>query len=298
MNSKEQGLIIRLSGGFYYVETATDIVETRARGIFRKEGNSPMVGDQVEIERTEEGKGVLTAILPRKNHLIRPPVANIDVLVMVVATESPIPNLQVIDKLLAVAIYKGIEPILVVTKADLSDPSAVVEIYRKAGFTVLVSEPNCPPPELLPLLAGKLAVFSGNTGVGKSTLLNSIAPGLALETGEVSKKLGRGRHTTRTTGIFRVGEALIADTPGFSSLETVMLEVILKDELADCFIEFRPYAGECRFTGCSHTKEKGCRIIEAVEAQEIAPSRFESYCSMYEDAKQLKEWDLPKKGGR
>ncbi len=293
----KKGLVTRLSGGFYYVTLEDgEVVETRARGIFRKDkNNSPMVGDNVNVEMTSEGVGRLSEVVDRRNYLIRPPVANIDLLVMVISMTAPLPNLPLIDKLLAVAIKKGIEPIIVFTKTDLEDPSKISEIYRKSGFVVMTSEIGSPPEGLLDLMAGKLCVFSGNTGVGKSTLLNELAPELNLQTGEVSKKLGRGRHTTRTTEIFKIGEALIADTPGFSSLETVMLEVIFKDELEDCFPEFQPYLGLCQFTGCSHTKEKGCKVIKAVEEGIIPKTRFDSYVIMYEEAKQIKEWEVNRK---
>lgn len=285
--------IIKSSGGFYYIDTPSGVVECRARGLFRKEGITPYVGDRVEWEQTENGKGYITKILERQNYLIRPPVANIDQLVMVIAVTDPPPNLLVIDKLLAVAEYKGIKPLIVITKGDLADGSALEALYRKVGYTVVAVRSLVEQPEaLMPHLKDQLSVFTGNTGVGKSTLLNALGPDLKLATGEISKKLGRGRHTTRTTEIYKLCGGMIADTPGFTSLETIQLERILKDQLEDCFIEFGGYLGRCRFTGCSHTKEKGCAVLDAVQAGEIAPSRFESYVSMYEDAKNIKEWEL------
>ncbi len=286
-------MIIKSSGGFYYIDTPSGVVECRARGLFRKEGITPYVGDRVEWEQTDGNKGYITKILERRNHLIRPPVANIDQLVMVIAVIDPPPNLLVIDKLLAVAEYKGISPLIVITKCDLADGFPLLELYRKVGYRVVaVSSLQEHPEALKPHLKDQLSVFTGNTGVGKSTLLNALEPSLNLATGEISKKLGRGRHTTRTTEIYKLCDGMIADTPGFTSLETIQLERILKDQLEDCFIEFGEYIGSCRFTGCSHTKEKGCAVIEAVQAGAIIQSRYESYLSMYEDAKNIKEWEL------
>ena len=308
-----QGRIIRALGGFYYIDTPDGLVECRARGVFRKDGVTPYVGDHRDLhsfptrrssdlgdlaraELTGEGKGYLVELLPRKNFLIRPPVANIDLLVLVVSTVSPAPNRFVLDKMLAVAEHKGIEPMLAVTKSDLRRDPELLQDYRKAGYRCLElsSATGEGVAELRELLTGgRLIVFSGNTGAGKSSLLNALEPGLGLATGEVSEKLGRGRHTTRHVELYPVGGGFLADTPGFSSVELEKFAVIRKEELAGCFREFAPYVDQCRFGDCSHTGEKGCAVVEAVERGEIARSRFESYCTLYEDAKKLNDWELP-----
>ena len=292
----KEGLIVRALSGFYYVKTGEgQEVECRARGLFRKQEISPCVGDRVELEETGEGKGQVVAILPRKNSLVRPPVANLDLLVLVVSSCEPLPNLLVLDKLLAIAECQNIPPAIVLTKSDLEDPSPVADIYRKVGYPVFVvsSETGEGVEEVRAFLSGKLCAFTGNTGVGKSSLLNRIDPRLSIETAQISQKLGRGRHTTRHVQLYEqpVG-GYIADTPGFSAVDLERFQVILKEDLELCFPEFEPYRTKCRFTGCSHTKEKGCAVLAAVEAGEIPKSRHESYLSLYEDAKNIKEWEL------
>lgn len=287
-----EGRIMKATGGFYYVECGGELVECRARGLFRKKEITPLVGDFARFERSE-GIGYLTEILPRKNELVRPPVANLDQLVLVSAAASPAPNLPVLDKLLAIAEHKKIQAAIVFTKSDLADVSGLLQLYRGAGYEAMsVNSLSGMVDAVRPLLGGKLSVFSGNTGVGKSTLLNALDPALALQTGEISQKLGRGRHTTRVTQIYKVAGGLVADTPGFSAIDTRQFELIRKEELEDCFPEFSPFLGGCRFTGCSHTKEKGCAVLAAVERGEISVSRWESYIALYEEAKEMKEWEL------
>ena len=292
----KEGLIVRALSGFSYVKTGEgQEVECRARGLFRKQEISPCVGDRVELEETGEGKGQVVAILPRKNSLVRPPVANLDLLVLVVSSCEPLPNLLVLDKLLAIAECQNIPPAIVLTKSDLEDPSPVADIYRKVGYPVFVvsSETGEGVEEVRAFLSGKLCAFTGNTGVGKSSLLNRIDPRLSIETAQISQKLGRGRHTTRHVQLYeQPGGGYIADTPGFSAVDLERFQVILKEDLELCFPEFEPYRTKCRFTGCSHTKEKGCAVLAAVEAGEIPKSRHESYLSLYEDAKNIKEWEL------
>ena len=214
-------------------------------------------------------------------------------LLLILSITDPAPNLSIVDKMLAIAEHKDIEAAIVVTKADLADTTALCETYRKAGYQVVsINSLSDSPDAIKPLIEGKICVLAGNTGVGKSTLLNALDPELMLKTGETSKKLGRGRHTTRVTELFELCGGYIADTPGFSSLETMQLEIIKKDALEFCFKEFEPYIGQCRFTGCSHTKEKGCAVLQALAEGEIAPSRHESYLQMYEEAKQIKDWEV------
>ena len=288
--------IIKGIGGFYYVRTAAGIVECKARGIFRNQKIKPLVGDYVNISLHEQAENTIDEILQRKNSLIRPPVANIDNLIIVSSMTTPLPNTFVIDKLCAVSERKEIEPIIVFNKTDAGDASSLVACYRHAGFTALsVSAKTGDGLESLKeVLCAKTSVFTGNSGVGKSSLLNALNSRLALETGEVSEKLGRGRHTTRSCVIFELCGGEVVDTPGFSSLEIERLDTMLKEDLQYCFREFEPFLQQCRFTGCSHTKEKGCAVIEAVEQGEIEPSRFESYRLLYEQLKDVKEWQLNK----
>ena len=288
-----QGRIIRQTGGFYYVDTGGAVIECRARGLFRKQGITPLVGDIAEMEPTDNAKGFLVGIAARKNSLARPPVANIDRLLLILSVADPAPNLLVVDKMLAIAEHKGIDAAIVVTKADLSNARPLCDLYRSVGYEVVCLNSLADSPgAVAALINGRICVLAGNTGVGKSTLLNALDPALALKTGETSQKLGRGRHTTRVTELFSLCGGLIADTPGFSSLETAQLELIKKDALELCFREFAPYLGQCRFTGCSHTKEKGCAVLSAVQSGEIAPSRHESYLAMYGEAKQIKDWEV------
>ncbi|WP_262398004.1 ribosome small subunit-dependent GTPase A [Zongyangia hominis] len=297
MNQTLHGLIVKALGGFYYVKTTHALFACRARGKFRKIEQTPLVGDQVEISPTGEEEGYVTNILPRKNFLVRPPLANIDSLVLVTSIEEPAPNTLVLDKLIAIAEHKDIAPAVVVSKADLEGEEAerFAKIYRTCGFpTFLVSSETGEGVEAVrSYLTNKLSAFCGNSGVGKSSLLNRIDDRLSLETAHISQKLGRGRHTTRHVELYELREGgYIADTPGFSSVDLERCEVILKDELQYCFREFEECIPHCKFTGCSHTCEKGCAVLAAVEEGSIPRSRHESYCALYEDAKNIKEWEL------
>ena len=226
---------------------------------------------------------------------MRPPLANVDTFAVVASVADPAPNTLVIDKLMAIACHKNISPILVVTKCDLGGPDALAGIYRTAGmpvFTVSKADGSGLDTLRQRLSAGGITAFSGNSGVGKSSLLNRLDGRLSIATGETSRKLGRGRHTTRHVELYAFGDGYIADTPGFSAVELERYEVIRKEELAGCFSEFAQYSKACKFTGCSHTVEKGCAVLEAVRAGLVHPSRHASYCVMYEDAKKIKEWEL------
>ena len=288
-----QGIILRSIGGFYYVEAADAVYTCRARGVFRRQGITPVAGDRVTITVQEDGSGVLEEVLERKNVLVRPPVANLDVLVLVASVCQPRTNTLVLDKMIAVAEKKGICPIIVINKSDLGDPTELENIYRSTGlecFTVTATDPSSLEP-LRRRLAGQICVFAGNSGVGKSSILNGIDPSLDLSTGEISEKLGRGRHTTRTATLYRLADGYLVDTPGFSSLDMEQVESIDKDELAYCFREFAPYEGKCRFIGCAHYREPNCAVRQAVEAGDISASRYESYVTMYEAVKDKKEWE-------
>ncbi len=285
-----RGIITRSIGGLYTAESSDGVYECRARGIFRKQGISPAVGDNIEFEN-----GIINEIYDRKNSLIRPPLANLDYLVFVVSVSQPAPNYLLLDKFIAVAEYQHIEPVIAVTKIDIESCEDIISIYSKVGINVIAVDYSREEPveELKGLLHNKISAFTGNSGAGKSTLLNAICPGLDIPTGEISKKLGRGRHTTRHAQLYKLPwGGYIADTPGFSTFETDKYSIIRKEELSGCFREFGKFEGKCRFRDCSHTKEKGCSVIEAVENGDISQSRHESYCAMYEDAKKIREWEL------
>lgn len=294
---KQKGTIIKVLSGLYTVETKSGIYECRARGIFRKKGISPMCGDNVIIE-IENNSNIITEIDTRKNFLIRPPLANLDMLVFVISTCEPSPNFTILDKFIAILEYKGIKPLIVITKIDLEQQNRIIEVYGKVGIDVLAVDNTTGKgvKEVIKQLEGKFSAFTGNTGVGKSSLLNNIFPDIEIKTNEISKKLGRGRHTTRHVEMYKLGEnGYIADTPGFSSFETNKYDIILKEDLASCFTEFKQFEGKCKYMDCSHTKEDGCAIINAVNEGIISKSRHNSYVEMYEQAKQIKEWELNKK---
>ena len=279
--------IVKGIGGFYYVKTADGIVECRAKGIFRRRGVTPVAGDRVRLEH-ETGTAVIAEILPRKNVFVRPPVANVDQFFIVASTVQPVPSTLVIDKLSAIAVDRGAQPVLVITKGDLYGADTLAQCYSTAGFPVLCV--NAATGEgLAPLrdmLAGKLSVFSGNSGVGKSTLLGALMPGCELETAEISQKLGRGRHTTREVVLYEAHGGLVADTHGFASLDMARAAAIPKENLELAFPDIARLFGQCRFTGCSHLSEVGCAVREAVHRGEIARTRYESYAALYEQAKE------------
>lgn len=292
-----KGKIIKGIGGFYYVETADAVYECKARGNFRNMKITPLVGDNVEISVNQNSDNRIENILERKNSLVRPPLANLDRLFIVSSIVDPAVNTYSIDKMTALAEFKGIEPVIVFTKIDLStDYEKYETIYKQAGFSVICCNAlsGDGAEKILPFLDGVTSAFTGNTGVGKSTLLNSLDETLGLATGETSQKLGRGRHTTRHCELFRVGGGYVADTPGFSSLDFEKNETIFKDELFDCFREFRPFFGMCKFSTCAHINEKGCAVCKAVSDGVIPQSRHDSYVKMYDSVKNIKEWEVSK----
>lgn len=290
------GTIIKGIGGFYYVEAADGIYECKARGAFRKEGLTPLVGDRVSITVHEgEHENTIDEIFPRENELRRPPVANIDRLFIVVASTEPRPNPLVIDRLTAIAVRKGIEPVIVLNKADLKDVTDLKDAYEKTPFSVVVTNglTGEGTEELKGLLQGKTCAFTGNSGVGKSTLLNALDTELDLATAAISKKLGRGKHTTRECTLMNVCGGYVVDTPGFASLEFARDELVLKEDLEDCFPEFEPYIPQCKFhPSCAHMNDKGCAVTHAVEKGYIAQSRYRSYRTMFEEVKDLEAWQL------
>lgn len=294
MTQKTAGRILRSISGFYDVQTPEGLITCRARGILRKEGNSPLTGDLVEIT-VEKGKGMVEKIRPRKNHFIRPAVANVDALVVFAANVNPVTEPFLIDRVAAIAGDQEVPVYLCVNKCDLDPAVNLVRIYEHAGFPVICTsaETGEGVQELRALLEGKLTAFTGNSGVGKSSILNRLAPELKLETGEVSEKLGRGRHTTRHVELYRLGEnTYVADTPGFSSFDTDQMELILKENLQYAFPDFSSYLGKCRFDDCSHRKEPDCAVRAAVESGDIEKSRYESYLKLYEKSSQIKAWEI------
>lgn len=298
---KLNGLVTKSLSGTYTVLLPDDRMFTcRPRGKFRKDGISPMVGDRVLITAEPDmgsglDEGVLEEILPRKNQLIRPPLSNLDILAEVISVTDPAPNYLVIDKVIAISELAGIEPVIVITKTDLGRSDSLFDIYKRAGFSVFLHSENQGGDinGLTDKLKGKMSAFIGNTGVGKSTLLNKILPDARLLTGEISKKLGRGRHTTRHVELYRMGDAFIADTPGFSMVDIVQYSVFDKTQLYLGFREFLPFIGDCKFTSCSHTKEQGCAVLAALNKGEIPASRHGSYVAIYNELKELNEWELP-----
>ncbi len=296
MTQRTTGRIVRSLSGFYDVQTAEKIITCRARGILRRQGNSPLTGDLVEIT-VEHGKGMVEKILPRRNSFIRPAVANIDTLVVFAANVNPVTEPFLIDRVAAIAGDQEVQVVLCVNKCDLDPALDLVRIYENAGFTVIrtSAETGEGVEELRALIEGKLTAFTGNSGVGKSSILNRLCPELGLATGEVSEKLGRGRHTTRHVELYRLGEdTYVADTPGFSSFDTDQMDVILKENLQYAFPDFGPYVGKCRFDDCSHRKEPDCAVRAALEAGEIERSRYDSYLKLYESYSQVNLWELKK----
>lgn len=288
------GLIIKGIGGFYYVETADGIFECKAKGKFRKEKIMPLAGDKVKISVNEAAENTIDEIYPRKNVLIRPPVANIDALMIVVSTCEPFPNTVVIDKMTVICEKNKIEPVFIFTKTDKASPDELLNIYQKTPYKIFCvsKEDRSQIDDIKEYIKGKLVAFTGNSGVGKSTLINALSPELALATSEISDKLGRGRHTTRQAEIFHVADGLVIDTAGFSAVDLLNTTQILKEDLQYYFKEFSEYIPDCRFTGCAHVADKGCKVCEMVQSGVISKSRHDSYVSLYNDAKTIKKWQL------
>ena len=292
-----KGLIVKAISGFYYVNADDVIYECKARGNFRNKGESPLVGDIVEIA-TENNKGIILNIFERKNSLIRPAVSNLDKLFIVSSYVTPSPNTLIIDRLIAICIFYSITPVVVFNKCDLGDFTKYKSIYEKSGFKTLVVSAQTGEgiDELKKELQGCICAFTGNSGVGKSSLLNVIFPNLNLQTGEVSDKLGRGRHTTRHTELFsHEFNGYVADTPGFSSLDTQYFSIEFKERLIDCFPDFCDYICDCQYADCSKLSEKGCGVLKAVDEGKIESSRHNSYTAIYNELKDLKYWKLNKK---
>ena len=297
MNSKTtdmSGLIVKAISGFYYVLADGNIFECKARGNFRHSKISPVVGDKAEILVSSDNKGTILKILPRKNCLSRPVIANIDKLIIVSSFKTPSPDTYMIDRLTAIAVYNKIKPIIVFNKCDTGDLSGFERIYKNAGFNTYVV--SAKDGKTLSPLKGEfkncVCAMAGNTGVGKSSILNAMFGELSLKTGEVSTALGRGRHTTRHTELYphSLG-GFVADTPGFSSVSQTDNIYDFKQNLAFCFEDFLPYTNDCRFSGCSHTIEKDCAVLKAVSEGKIEKSRHNSYVQLYTELKNINKWD-------
>ena len=296
MPQLQKGRIVRSLSGFYDVQTHEGVITCRGRGSLRRAGESPLTGDMVEIT-VENGKGMVERILPRRNRFIRPAVANVDALVVFASNANPVTEPFLIDRVAAIAGDQEVPVYICVNKCDLDPGVDLLRIYSHAGFPVIRASAGTGEgvAELRELLRGKLTAFTGNTGVGKSSMLNALCPALQLATGEVSSKLGRGRHTTRHVELYCLDETtFVADTPGFSSFDTEQMDVLLKENLQYAFSDFAPYLSKCQFHDCSHRKEPGCRIRLAVEQGELEETRYESYLRLYEKAEQVKPWELNK----
>ena len=292
-----EGIIYKAISGFYYVKSAEGTVECRARGRFRIEKSTPLVGDRVTFKSTEDGKGILTDILTRKNSFIRPPLANIDKMVIIASVAIPTTDTFLIDRMTAIAAKADCEPVICINKVDLSPAKKLFTIYKEAGFTVVKTSAKTGEgiDRLVEVIQGSTCAFTGNSGVGKSSILNAIDPSFGISTGDISKKLGRGRHTTRHVELYKLScGALIADTPGFSAFDTGHLSA--KEDLQHLFIEFEPYFGKCRYTDCAHINEPECSVLDALEAGKLQKTRHESYVKLYEVELEYKEWEHKNEG--
>ena len=289
-----EGIIVKALSGFYYVAAEGRLIECKARGRFRLDGSSPLVGDRVLCSLDAHGKGRVDEVKERKNWFIRPAVANIDTLVFIAANTNPVTDPFLVDRFSVIAAEAGCELVVCINKTDIDPGDALFEVFTKAGFPVVrtSAETGEGTDKLRALLRGKVCAFSGNSGVGKSSILNVLLPEAHIKTGEVSEKLGRGRHTTRHVELYALeGDTYVADTPGFASLDVTMTNVILKEQLQYDFPDFGPYLGSCRFHDCAHLKEPDCAVMKAVAAGEIAESRYRSYVKLYELSAQHKFWE-------
>ena len=289
-----RGRIEKALSGFYYVNTGHQVLQCRARGKFRREGTSPLVGDWVQVRELGGGEGFVEEIEPRTNCFTRPSAANIDQLVIIASAAIPVTEPYLIDRIASIASLKNCRVLVCLNKTDLDPAEDLYEIYAHSALPVLrlSAKTGEGMDELRSRIRGSLSVFTGNSGVGKSSILNCLCPDLALQVGEVSQALGRGRHTTRHVEMFPVEEnTWVIDTPGFSSFDTEELNLELQAHLPETFPEFRPYLGQCRFVGCKHIKEKGCAVLEAVRRGDIPARRHKSYVRLWEEVKDIRPWD-------
>ena len=286
------GIIYKAMSGFYYVKSAEGTTECRARGRFRLDKSNPLVGDNVTFTTSEQGKGVLAAILPRKNSFIRPPLANVDKMVIVASSACPVTDTFLIDRMTAIAEDANCEPVICINKTDIDAAERLYKIYKDVGYaTVRTSALTGEGIDaLVEIIQGSICAFAGNSGVGKSSILNAIEPDFRITVGDISKKLGRGKHTTRHVELYTLKcGALVADTPGFSAFDAGSLTD--KEQIQFLFPEFEPYIGSCRFPDCAHIKEPDCSIISALSAGKLQKTRYESYVRLYEQALEHKQWE-------
>lgn len=289
-----EGVISKALSGFYYVTTGDSVLECKARGRFRLDGTSPLVGDRVQCSVDANGKGRIDMVEPRRNFFIRPAVANIDAMVFVAANTNPVTDPFLVDRVSVIAADAGCQLILCINKTDIDRGDELYRIFHTAGFTVVrtSAENGDGVDDLRSAITGKICAFTGNSGVGKSSILNRLMPGAAIPTGEVSEKLGRGKHTTRHVELYALGGGTYAaDTPGFASFDVEMMNPISKEQLQYDFIEFEPYIGKCRFNDCAHLKEPGCAVTDALTKGKIMPSRYRSYERLYELSAQHRFWE-------
>jgi ribosome biogenesis GTPase len=289
-----EGLIVKALSGFYYVQTREGLVACKARGRFRLDGTSPLVGDRVRLVTDRAGSGRIETVCERKNFFIRPAVANIDTLVFIAANVNPITDPFLIDRVAVIAHEADCELLICVNKIDLDKGDELYGIFTAAGYRVIrtSAETGEGVDELRDALRGKVCAFTGNSGVGKSSILNVLLPEASIPTDTVSEHLGRGKHTTRHVELYPLGDGCyVADTPGFASFEIQMMKSIAKEDLQYDFPEFAPYIGRCRFADCAHLKEPGCAVRAALERGEIGQSRYASYERLYELTAKQKPWE-------
>jgi ribosome biogenesis GTPase len=292
MEVKKQGVVIKGIGGNYDVACEGAILRCRASAKIKHQKNLLAAGEYVELRLTDDG-GYITERLPRRNGLIRPAIANIDQLVILCSQAPPVTDPYLIDKVTVVALYQGIQPVILLNKSDLHDSVDLYHAYQKAGFLVLRASAVTGEgvEEVKAMLAGKISAFTGNSAIGKSSILNRIDSRFGLQVGDMSEKIARGRHTTRHVELLQLDNGgLVADTPGFSTFDAVRMEKLTKENLQQYFPELEQFFAQCRFTDCKHIKEPGCVVREAVERGEIARSRYESYCMLYEEVAAQKLW--------
>ena len=292
-----EGVITKALSGFYYVTSGEETIECRARGRFRRDGMSPLVGDIVGFSVTDNGKGIIDKIETRKNFFVRPAVANVDYLVIIAANVNPVTDPYLIDRVTVIAEQAGCDVVICINKTDLDAGDELVEIFSTTGYKVIRTSPVNGEgiEELKDTIKGKISAFTGNSGVGKSSILNGIDPSFSIKVGEVSEKLGRGKHTTRHVELFDIGEhTFIADTPGFASFDMDKMPHIAKEDLQYMFPEFAQYIGKCRFDDCAHIKEPGCEVLNALEEGIISQSRHSSYVRLYDLLAQVKDWEIKK----
>ena len=299
MTQEKTGIIVKSTGGLYTVEKQDGThEECRAKGAFRHNGITPLAGDMVVFEKQEGKEGFITKIMERKNSLIRPAVANVDLLCVVTAIKDPDPDLFILDKLMAVAKKNDIDVLVIINKIDTADPEPLKRVYNEAGFeTVEISavnkdEYNTAIEKIRNAVQDKISFFTGASGVGKSSVLNAVFPELCLETGEISKNIRRGKHTTRVTTLFKMGEnTYVGDTPGFSMLDVAGFNMLDTESLLSSFPDIEKYAIECKYKKCTHVCEDGCGVIAALNEGKISKSRHESYVSLFNELKNIKPWD-------